>query len=438
VACIINMNEIDEFGVLDVTTEDWGNLEIGNYDRIIHGTTLNNLLRSQFIVFSDSRSLKSQIPGGCDMWVENSESVFVTLMSFCSIEHVLRRVFVLVLKALLIKKGRTNEDVLDISIGAIRFLDIWIKHFRSFISDANVVIMKNLLEDFVSYMHQSGTISSTPTSKLELSLLELLQLVQYDCCLENMSSKSKAEVRQRLIVGAWDNTSEVKLKESKEKKKARDLKRKEVSKAREKDKAMPTIAIFGVTQDLLDDESSDEEEPPMLGEEDSEEDEDEQPEPRIPLGFNLLQDPSTVSMWVFDRVEIARQWTLLDHNLFAAIPLDGLHECQWAEPRHTAKARAVRRFIDRFNAVSSWVTESILMEASAERRGDLYDMFVDVAVQLEALNNFNGVMAIVTALQQGCITRMKGTLKYVSDASNKALKRLQVPSCGVFSIPYNI
>lgn len=421
------MDEIDEFGVLDVTMEDLSNIEIGSYDRNINGATLNNLLRSQFIVFGDSHNLKAKLPGGCDNWVENSESIFVVLASFCSVEHILRRVFVLILKALLLKKkGIAHENMSDISIGAIRFLGIWIKHFKSFISDHNMTVMKILIEDFVAYLHHSGTISSTPTGKLELSLLEHLHLVQHNYCLEAMSSKNVLPVRQRFIVGTWDNSSEVKLLESKEKKKARDIKRKEAEKSRQKDKAMPTIAIFGVTQDLLDDDSSDEDEPPMLADDESDEDTDERPLPRIPVGFNLLQDPSTVDLWSFDTVEIARQWTLLDHALFTAIPLDDLYACGWIEPRHTAQATYVRRFIDRFNAVSSWVTETILREASAERRGSLYDKFVDVAVQLEAINNFNGVMTIVTALQQGCITRMKGTLKYVADASNKALKRLQV------------
>jgi hypothetical protein len=90
----------------------------------------------------------------------------------------------------------------------------------------------------------------------------------------------------------------------------------------------------------------------------------------------------------------------MDHSLFLAIPLTYLQCCQWADPRHVSEANEVRRFIDRFNAESCWVTQSLLNQATPKKRAALYMKFIFLASFLEELNNFNGLMAILTAIQQ--------------------------------------
>ncbi len=80
-------------------------------------------------------------------------------------------------------------------------------------------------------------------------------------------------------------------------------------------------------------------------------------------------------------------------------------------PRHLAQGggggglsshSAARKFIDRFNATSAWVTASVLRPVSPQLRAAVYSDFATLAGFLEMLNNYNGVMAIVTALQQVC------------------------------------
>ena len=425
-----HMNEIDEYGVIDVTLEDWSNVDV-SYERSVNGSTLNNILRSQFILFSGSSDLKFSIPNGYDAWGELSECILVVMRSFCEVDHVMRRVFVLILKSIFLKSTDSTNSCTDIAFGALSFISIWIKHFKNFLSDSDIVSMKKLVEDFVLFLSMNQYMTSPPNSKVQDALLGLSQLLRHTCCLGTMTSKTTPPIKQTVVVGSWDDTADRKERDQRQAREARLSRRQNAARDRERDKSQPVIAVFGVTPDMLNDDDSIESAPPLLGDNKSQGEEgggegDERPLPRVPASFYMLQDPSDLQVWDFDLLELARQWTLLDHSLFAAIPLDALHECGWAEPRHSSRATAVRHFIDRFNAVSCWVAESILHLPTPEKRGELYDKFVEVAVHLESLNNFNGVMAVLTGLQQGCLSRLRSSLQFVCLSSQKSLKRLQV------------
>ena len=84
------------------------------------------------------------------------------------------------------------------------------------------------------------------------------------------------------------------------------------------------------------------------------------------------------------------------------------------------------RFIDRFNATSLWATHSILESNSPVGRANIFEKLVELAIKFEQLGNFSGVMAIVTGLQQGCITRLNETKKIIKQTSIDKLSRLQV------------
>jgi hypothetical protein len=93
-------------------------------------------------------------------------------------------------------------------------------------------------------------------------------------------------------------------------------------------------------------------------------------------------------------------------------------------------AGGARRFIDRFNASSLWVTHAILSRDSPEERGAVVSQFIRLAVYMLDLCNFNGLMAILTALQQGCISRLVITFTTVAKSEKVQLARLQRLTAG--------
>jgi len=172
---------------------------------------------------------------------------------------------------------------------------------------------------------------------------------------------------------------------------------------------------------------------------------------RLRPGYSLLRDPVSAAADLFsvDPLELARQWTITDHALFAAIPLHsltptinagsmhfksgGASSAVYSQPRYQQMRRGVlgsglcggaRTFIDRFNALSNWVAYSVLMLLPVDQRADRVAFFIKVASHLEELNNYNGLMIILTALNQGCITRLQHTFALLKPADHSVLNRL--------------
>ncbi|KAJ1441122.1 ras guanine nucleotide exchange factor domain-containing protein, partial [Ochromonadaceae sp. CCMP2298] len=139
-----------------------------------------------------------------------------------------------------------------------------------------------------------------------------------------------------------------------------------------------------------------------------------------------------------DPLELARQWTLLDHALFCAIPLQSLQlgvgegELLYAKPRHqqlqqggSGMFQGVRGFIDRFNGLSSWVSHTVLNKPTPGGRAEVISYFIKVASHMGGLCNFNGVMAILTGLQQGCVARLSQSWVLVTAGEKLKLTTLQ-------------
>lgn len=172
---------------------------------------------------------------------------------------------------------------------------------------------------------------------------------------------------------------------------------------------------------------------------------------RLRPGYSLLRDPvsAAVDLFSVDPLELARQWTITDHALFAAIPLHSLtptidagsthsksggsSSAVYSQPRYQQMRRGVlgyglcggaRTFIDRFNALSNWVAYSVLMLLPVDLRADRVAFFIKVASHLEELDNYNGLMIILTALNQGCITRLQHTFALLKPADHSVLNRL--------------
>ena len=86
----------------------------------------------------------------------------------------------------------------------------------------------------------------------------------------------------------------------------------------------------------------------------------------------------------------------------------------------------VRAFIDRFNALSSWIIFSILKETELQIRIKRITYYIKLASHMAELANFNGLMIILTSLQQGCINRLKYTFDGVNKHDKQKLQQLQV------------
>jgi hypothetical protein len=387
----------DLHGSKDITLECEGNV-VMDRNKSVAGSTMNNILLSLFTLNSHSNRHKPLL-GSITSWRAVEESLCVMLLTIAKVDHLMQRIFHLILRSCFDTELPGMESkIYNLAEGALSFLSVWTKQYWRFISPQDFSYMKQSLEDFLFHLLQY---ESEPGGSLVHTFAQRIRGCITSCSI-GANQDIIAPVVKTAALGIWDKTSE---KPSFLDGSLESIQQRKAMKMRKPtDVTPPVIAIFGITQEMLDQSDDDEEDIPieLLSCDSFSPIADTSPTPisRISAGYDMLQPHSGVEIWDFDVKELARQWTLMDHSLFLAIPLTYLQYCQWANPRHVSEANEVRSFIDRFNAESCWVTQSLLNQDTPEKRAALYMKFTFLASFLEELNNFNGLMAILTALQQ--------------------------------------
>lgn len=437
-----NVDIVDSHGFINILEENWDNLLLERSPKkpvVILGATLNCLLRGLFLIQNASTDEDIQVSGGILCWSAIEENVLVTLVSVATIDEVISRI-VFVLQSYL-----ETGEFFNIALGSLKFLLKWMEGYHCFLSDPQLVDLRV----GVNRICQTGICNSPcACGPLSTSLKQLGSILSASRSCQTTSSpvsyttsitpqwSSKCHSLHEDItntvrpgpvapglhhmVGTWDAPK--------------------VVEAAPKPSDMPKPADTGVKLEifggdamynsLFDDETSEDDEPepsdsdvsvvipigPPLP-----------PTPRIPTGFSLLQDPRELSIWTFDGLEIARQWTLIDHALFKSISLSSMMVPTWSEPRHfPTSASSVRKFIDRFNTESLWATATVLDDHSPEGRAERYTQLVHLASHLDHLHNFNGMMAVISALQQPCIKQLSSVLALVHPTDKTRLEDMQV------------
>ncbi|KNC96346.1 uncharacterized protein SPPG_08247 [Spizellomyces punctatus DAOM BR117] len=126
-----------------------------------------------------------------------------------------------------------------------------------------------------------------------------------------------------------------------------------------------------------------------------------------------------------DPLELARQLTLIESKLFNAIqPLELVGQ-EWAKKNERSLAVNVRAMTRLANEITSWVAGSILAEVDVKRRAAMVKHFIKVGERCLSLNNFNTLMAILSALNSSTISRLKRTWEHVSSKIRISLETLK-------------
>jgi len=129
----------------------------------------------------------------------------------------------------------------------------------------------------------------------------------------------------------------------------------------------------------------------------------------------------------FNITTLAQQMTLIDAELFKAIRLKELSNMNWSTPHKRAKnCPNLSRLIEHSNSVSRWVSYTILSERNLKKRRQIYQNHIILCAMLRKMQNFQGVMSILSGLCSSAITRLKVTLEKISQRATKVLKGIEV------------
>ncbi|KAI0013281.1 ras GEF [Xylariaceae sp. FL0662B] len=125
--------------------------------------------------------------------------------------------------------------------------------------------------------------------------------------------------------------------------------------------------------------------------------------------------------------DIADEMTRIDWVMFSSIRIRDLvrHVSLSAEQKEKCRAmKNVNRMITHFNHIAIWVSNMILMRDKAKHRAQMLEKFMNIALKLRQLNNYNGLAAVLAGINGTSIHRLSQTRALVPADVQKRFARL--------------
>jgi son of sevenless-like protein len=120
-----------------------------------------------------------------------------------------------------------------------------------------------------------------------------------------------------------------------------------------------------------------------------------------------------------DTVELARQLTLIQSDLFRAVtPKDLLG--QTTKRSASATPAPLELLTASFNDISQWVMYNICTVPDVKKRAALVKKFIQMASELRSLSNLHGMFAVVAGLSGAAVSRLRRTWDLVYSSRKTA------------------
>ncbi|KAI6041399.1 cell division control protein 25 [Pisolithus marmoratus] len=130
----------------------------------------------------------------------------------------------------------------------------------------------------------------------------------------------------------------------------------------------------------------------------------------------------SVSVTDFDALELARQLTIMECELYCAIQPEEILETGQEGAKPPVHVKAVSSLS---TVITGWVAENILNEHDLKKRTTLVKFFIKLADRCTFLNNFSTPRSILAALDSSTISRLHTTWSGVSQKNKGQLESLR-------------
>ncbi|KAG2129153.1 ras guanine nucleotide exchange factor domain-containing protein [Suillus clintonianus] len=140
------------------------------------------------------------------------------------------------------------------------------------------------------------------------------------------------------------------------------------------------------------------------------------------LGTLRGKNFDTVAITDFDALELARQLTIMECDLYCAIQPEEVLETGQEGTKPPVNVRAVSSLS---TVITGWVAENILNEHDIKKRTLLVKFFLKVADRCTSLHNFSTPRSILAALESSTISRLHQTWLGVPQKSKMQLDSLR-------------
>ncbi|KAJ3356596.1 hypothetical protein GGF32_001442 [Allomyces javanicus] len=126
-----------------------------------------------------------------------------------------------------------------------------------------------------------------------------------------------------------------------------------------------------------------------------------------------------------DPLEMARQLTLYEYHLFAAIRPHELLNLDFSK-KHQPVALNVKAMVQCSTDISAWVAETVLAEGDAKKRANVIKYWIRVANKCQGLHNYSSLRSILSALDSSTISRLHKTWESLSGKHHETLEEMRV------------
>ncbi|PSN41335.1 hypothetical protein C0J52_20649, partial [Blattella germanica] len=132
---------------------------------------------------------------------------------------------------------------------------------------------------------------------------------------------------------------------------------------------------------------------------------------KVSLVFNHLEP-----------MQLAEHITYLEHKVIRRITFHDLKK--YADSGSLRDTPRLERSVMMFNGLTQWIQCMVLSRTMPQQRADVIGKFIDVAMKLLELQNFNSLMAVVGSVSHSVLARLSKTMACLSPESKKLLSDL--------------